>query len=511
MSGTTPEIDALAGNLDPRTGCSRLCYTLAGIGLAISAASALSTYHLLHEPLEAVGASVVEHLASSKCTAISRALTALTVAKHDVLNGEPEGERSQPDAHASVGVVTPGTWDLENYHSSTLPADKAIATLRSLPLLALNPGKTTQSSPLPISEQKQPAHVHHQAPEHNDLTKHSCNQLGYGLSPSAVRVFRAPHLPDGWLAFLQGPWNQEGQRKVSFALVDLRASTMEMGVDHHAMDGLFPGGLNHKLAIQVSLHPLSMLDNHQLMHNAVLDLAEEDRHLHELRIVPFANQLVSTHLQIDHRALDRISRRSAALVFLMGLLATTAVVLVSRSSELRLHRLNQALLQESRSDGLTRIANRRAWDEALALEESRRQRSSTSFGVVVVDLDRFKKINDLQGHQVGDQVLQVTASVLASQLRSTDLLARVGGDEFAVLVFNPTPNGLDDLTTRLRRNLRTAGIEASIGSATGDPGLSLEQTWARADAVMYRSKLGSPERARSGEPTPIPEPANDNA
>lgn len=253
-----------------------------------------------------------------------------------------------------------------------------------------------------------------------------------------------------------------------------------------------------------------MLRDHEQLHRDHPDLPEEDLHLRALRLVPFANQVVSTDLRIDHKALDRISRRSAIFVFLMGLLATTAVVVVSRSSELRLHRLNQTLLKESRSDGLTRIANRRSWDEALTLEESRRHRSTNNFGVVVVDLDGFKQINDLQGHQAGDQVLQVTASLLASQLRSSDLLARVGGDEFAVLVFNPTPSGLDDLTTRLNRNLRSAGIEASIGSAMGEPGQSLEQTWARADAVMYSSKLDSLRRPRVVELTAIPEASNES-
>jgi len=231
------------------------------------------------------------------------------------------------------------------------------------------------------------------------------------------------------------------------------------------------------------------------------DLDLEDQKLVGLRVVPFANQLVSTQFSISHDALDRIARRSATLVFVMGLLATAAVVLMSRRTEMQLRRLNQALRQESRTDSLTRIANRRAWDEALALEESRRQRHGHSYGVIVVDLDGFKQINDQQGHQAGDQVLQIAATQLGAQLRTTDLLARVGGDEFALLVFSPTPNGLEELVERLRSALATAGIQASIGAALSEERATLDQTWAKADDAMYGVKTSTPPPAPSRRET----------
>ena len=151
-------------------------------------------------------------------------------------------------------------------------------------------------------------------------------------------------------------------------------------------------------------------------------------------------------------------------------------------------RLNGALLRESRTDGLTRIANRRAWDESLNLEESRRQRHGHQIGLVVVDLDGFKQINDEQGHQMGDQVLKIAASQLGDQMRSTDLLARVGGDEFALMVFNPSAAGLDELVDRLREALQACGVQASIGAAMSEPRTTLEQTWAKADEAMYTYK-----------------------
>ena len=95
---------------------------------------------------------------------------------------------------------------------------------------------------------------------------------------------------------------------------------------------------------------------------------------------------------------------------------------------------------------------------------------------MVVDLDGFKQINDEQGHQMGDQVLQIAASQLSDQMRSTDLLARVGGDEFALMVFNPSASGLDELIDRLRDALQACGVQASIGAAMSEPRITLEQT-----------------------------------
>ncbi|MFM7315240.1 MAG: GGDEF domain-containing protein, partial [Cyanobium sp.] len=180
-----------------------------------------------------------------------------------------------------------------------------------------------------------------------------------------------------------------------------------------------------------------------------------------------------------------------ALVFLLGLLATSCVVVISRLSELKLRTFNQALLRESRTDGLTGLANRRGWDEALQREEGRRQRYGYGYGIVVIDLDGFKQINDLQGHAQGDAVLINAAQAMREVVRDTDLLARVGGDEFTVLSLDPTSRGLTELVTRLRTALQQAGIQASIGSAMSAPQTTLDQTWSEADASMYRSKKRS--------------------
>ena len=477
-------------------GCSKLCYVLAGIGLGLSTASSLFTYNLLHEQQESLGAAVVDHVASSKCTAINTALAALALAKSDVISGNPEDARTELDWPGAVGVVSTGSWQLEDFHAARVSPLQAVRALQSVPAPGLQPGP---ASPTRLALDRAPASLL------QELRAHGCS-VGYGLAPEAVRIYSisnptipapgsgSPNTPnpDRWFALLYGPWTQGKQQKTAFALVNLNAITLgASGHDRHGhgLEGMFHGG-SGQLAIDVELSPASVLSDRFTLHRAMPNLDTEDHKLLGLRIIPFANQILRAELGVDHQELDRGARRSGALVFLMGLLATSCVVLISRRTELKLRRLNLALLQESRTDGLTRLANRRAWDETLAREEGRRQRHGHHYGLVVVDLDGFKQINDAEGHQIGDQVLQTAASQMGAVLRETDLLARVGGDEFAVLSFNPSAEGLHGLTERLGQVLQDAGVAASIGSALSREHTTLEQTWAEADAAMYARKGG---------------------
>lgn len=503
MRKPSPAIHAAdAGSNVAGTGCSFLCLLLAGLGLGLTAAATLFTYRVLHEQMEALGASVVDHLASSKCTAINKTLAALSMARSDVLNGDPGHERSAPAPYTVIGVVTPGSWTVEGYHADGISQAQALAALQQLPGQALTgPTPTTVATALRRAPQSLLA----------DLESRRCS-LGYGLNPAAVKIYAIPPLTESaghhdhspnqhrevspgasstpWVAFLYGPWPSQGKQKIAFALVNLNVATIQASGHDHSLNDLFPGG-SGQLAMGVHVSPPSVLKDRPTLHQAMSLLDEEDHKLLGLKVVPFANNLLRTEMSIDHERLDHVPRRTAAFVFILGLLATSAVVLVSRTSEGKLRQLNQALLEESRTDGLTRVANRRAWDEALAREECRRRRHSHRYGLLVVDLDGFKQINDALGHAHGDALLQQAAAQLKAGLRQTDLLARMGGDEFAVLVFNPSADGLDELVTRLSHGLQQAGIAASIGAAFSEDDTSLEQTWMQADHAMYRVKSGA--------------------
>jgi diguanylate cyclase (GGDEF)-like protein len=139
-------------------------------------------------------------------------------------------------------------------------------------------------------------------------------------------------------------------------------------------------------------------------------------------------------------------------------------------------------------DQLTGLRNRRGWTTALEQEETRCRRYGSAAGVLVLDLDDLKQVNDTGGHAAGDELLELCAEVLQATSRPGDTVARTGGDEFAVLAVECDPMALRALEVRLRRQLRTAGVRAATGGATRRAGEHLSQTWERADAAMYRDK-----------------------
>lgn len=139
------------------------------------------------------------------------------------------------------------------------------------------------------------------------------------------------------------------------------------------------------------------------------------------------------------------------------------------------------------TDALTGVGNQRAWWDRIAEEDARIQRSEASAVVAVIDLDDLKTVNDQRGHLHGDLLLRVTAETLRQAVRSCDHVARVGGDEFAVLAvdFDGEP---DVLRGRLVNALAAADIRASVGVARPGPGVSLLDAYARADQAMYAHK-----------------------
>jgi len=169
--------------------------------------------------------------------------------------------------------------------------------------------------------------------------------------------------------------------------------------------------------------------------------------------------------------------------------------------------LFDATARRALHDGLTGLANRPLLLETLARELAAARRDDSSTGLLFLDLDGFKPINDRHGHAVGDQVLVQTAARLQSTVRACDLVARVGGDEFVVLLPGLSgPTGLDVVADRIRAAVREpmssirGGLQigVSIGCELVRAGaLSAAELLARADAAMYadkRRRREAPER-----------------
>jgi diguanylate cyclase (GGDEF)-like protein len=154
-------------------------------------------------------------------------------------------------------------------------------------------------------------------------------------------------------------------------------------------------------------------------------------------------------------------------------------------------RLHEALQTRANTDGLTGLLNHRAILEALDRELARARRSNANVGVLMIDLDGFKLVNDTWGHQQGDEVLKDVAGALRHTFREIDSVGRYGGDEFLVVLPNTSIFEMGQVVRRLRDSAdnQTEHVRLSIGAATSPlDGVTRSTLIACADERMYAAK-----------------------
>jgi diguanylate cyclase (GGDEF)-like protein len=143
------------------------------------------------------------------------------------------------------------------------------------------------------------------------------------------------------------------------------------------------------------------------------------------------------------------------------------------------------------TDDLTGLANRRTFHESLSRSTAMARRHHTPLSLLLLDIDNFKQINDTQGHEGGDDALRMLASALSGRARASDLVARIGGDEFAILLPQTTRDEADsvarDLAAHLRGHSTTFPLEVSIGVASCS-GPSCDGLLSEADQALYAQK-----------------------
>lgn len=196
-----------------------------------------------------------------------------------------------------------------------------------------------------------------------------------------------------------------------------------------------------------------------------------------------------------------------AVFFLVGCLVLVVSILSSKAAE---YVRRVALLeQENITDPLTGLYNRRYLDQRMNEETGKAGRYRLPLSILMIDIDHFKKINDTYGHQVGDTVLNGIARVITGIARSTDIVARYGGEEILVIAPNTTLSSAAAFAERIRAAVEAAAlipaeacggyralpVTVSIGVASPPPGVIDARALIRsADEALYRAKEGGRNR-----------------
>ncbi|MGI8509177.1 MAG: diguanylate cyclase [Gemmatimonadaceae bacterium] len=226
---------------------------------------------------------------------------------------------------------------------------------------------------------------------------------------------------------------------------------------------------------------------------------EPERTLGALAIIPLrGTEGVIGALVMENDAAAPVSPTDAKHLRLLGLLGAAALETVWEIEEIN---------RRARTDALTGLANRQQFEERLTRIVVETKRFGGSCALVVVDIDRFKHVNDTFGHQSGDQILQQVAATLQKEVRTVDLLARYGGEEMAFLLPQTELSGGCQLAERLRQAVsarpfvvqgREIPITISLGVAAYPAGArDRDDLFAVADRALYEAKRGGRNRVVS--------------
>jgi len=167
-------------------------------------------------------------------------------------------------------------------------------------------------------------------------------------------------------------------------------------------------------------------------------------------------------------------------------------------THVELKRAKEQLLRMATTDELTRLANRRHFMDRLHEEYERSRRNESEFTMLMIDIDYFKRVNDTYGHQAGDAVLRMTSDTMKHNLRLSDILGRIGGEEFAILLPDTEIREGMVIAERLRKKIENLGvpynqsminITISVGASpsfSNDPGI--DSILQRSDSALYKAK-----------------------
>lgn len=207
----------------------------------------------------------------------------------------------------------------------------------------------------------------------------------------------------------------------------------------------------------------------------------------------------------------RFDSAMPAVVSALPMLAVYPLVISTSTHVLasRVRRQNRELERLAAIDPATGLLNRPNWEQAVAHEFAQARRHGRPASLLMIDIDRFKEINDAYGHPAGDEVIRVTALTIMACLRDGDVACRYGGDEFGVLLANASVQSALATAERLRACVAATVLAGesernctlSVGVALAEADVPDARTWIeRADAALYRAKTAGRDRVwRDGD------------
>jgi diguanylate cyclase (GGDEF)-like protein len=216
-----------------------------------------------------------------------------------------------------------------------------------------------------------------------------------------------------------------------------------------------------------------------------------------LPLTQHSSELIST-VRVNGLSASAVGLGLALVMWRTNALSALQKQLIQAQNE-ELEKKNRQLKHLARTDMMTGLYNRTRFTEFVEMEVERLKRTGETSSLIILDLDDFKNVNDLYGHPNGDTVLKLVAGVIKGQLRSTDILCRFGGEEFAVLLPGTAPEGALNVAEKIRGaiegcsftgKLESLKITASLGLATlGTNGAtSFDTAYQKADQALYNAK-----------------------
>ena len=496
---------------------SKLCISaaIAVTGIGFSLLIARRTYDLIHPSLRSLGNTTTSYLSTWNCKKTHELLSELTVHRLRAQNDQSHAGHGDtiPAVDVILGTYSPMDGRVSDFHSLVPASRQSVQVIESFigkDKSNANVAKTHDHSPLGsgaadhADTSAKPSHPSEEnspiiSAPNKYLSDSACEQLKHGLSPQNVHIYELdfaqfeafaqdPRAEDTWMLFLYGPWqDSRGKPSYSFAISRISPHYVEINGERAPLRSLLPAGAG-EVAVQVNVVPIHSAKTSARLVKAFPFLLNAEDTLSSHKILPFANNIYSISSAVSSDSFEKASIGASLPFAILGVLMSLAIAALIYRLQSHFESRHDLVLAESRTDNLTKIPNRRSWDERLKSSELQRLNSKRQFHVIVVDLNAFKEINDSLGHEYGDQLLQKASGSLASVLRGEeDFVARLGGDEFG-LIFSGTEVSPEALTARVKKQLKDDKINAAVGIGSTSIQRSVHDAWSDADKGMYIDK-----------------------